>query len=1094
MTWMSHVCLGADLIDGQPQMTVSGGTANISFSVKEYTDVTVEVVNAQDQVLRHLGSGVLGANAPLPFQSNSKSQLIAWDLKDNQGNVVNLTGVKILVRAGLKPSFERTFGWTGQALGVIKGMCVDKDGNLYVTTQAMPVTYRVQTSTKVFDRDGNYKQTILPFPASLPASKLTGLRFTTDADGRKIPVMTDNYLRDIYNMSRVDMHQPVILSGGKLIFPLFPLLDKSAASVLGKEGSFTGTVGVDGSVSSNFFGQRIATMEAPYNTSFSHTVHPRVFMAPSPDERYLYAGGVVRAYDSPQPGGCNVTAYDNCLYRTDLQSTNAAVPFIGTKFSTTSILSNPLGVDVDADGNIYVCDYGHNRIAVFDPQGTLLSELPIESPIQVAVHPSGKIYVYSADRLSSLDSINSALLTHKIIRLAGKNDATKEVEIAWPSITATAKPCIALDKHSEKPIIWIGSFAGQNGFFWYRGNIRKIVDNGTSFQDLGDVITSKSPDPDFGRSRKFILVDPKTDEVWWDDLIFDGKSGSFLRRWVGVGQGSTRVGTPGGFGAGEPRLGPNNSVIFRCDDKIMRYKRDGSRYPFSSSTNSATTAHILTFPGFAWTYGGDRNYTRGIDVDDQGNIYTLGSTNWNFHKSQGALAKFAENGTLVATNLVAIDQSVNGLAVDKKGAVYVGSHLKNYGYPLPTIWQSFFAQYSTLLLQKTKYENNVGSVLKFSPSGGSVLLDSTGTDFQAGLSSKITTYRAQGVQWSKFITSVDGDGNCNCETPDMETDGHNRVFVPEPLTYSISVYDENGNKIMRFGEYGNMDSGGPTSLITTPTIPITYAYRMAVSDKAVYINDVSAQRVAKVKLDYQQTISLNADGSVPADTTAPNLSVTSPGNLSYVTDAAVTLAGTSFDDSGILSVKVNGTTASTSDGFAHWSCTTSSLVTGTNQLTVIATDKASPANSTTITHYVIYASGSFDGNGDGMADLWQIQNFGLGFASDPSAQANADPDRDGATNAQEYAGNTNPLDPKSRLMILSQKLSSIGDSLTLEWTSVSGKLYTIEYSADLINWQSISTPIAATSSIASWIDNGSITGASFQSQARRFYRIKTSSP
>jgi len=187
--WLSSLCSAGDLIEGQPQMKITSQGAEIFFAVKEYTDVTVEVVNAQNQVVRHLGSGVLGPNAPPPFQKDSKSQVMAWDLKDNKGKVIDPKGdAKVLVRAGLKPAFDRTFGGTGQTLGIVQGLCVDKDGNLYVTSKSNPITYRTHTLTKVFDREGNYRRTLVPFPANLPEARLQGILYSDLPEGRRGPL------------------------------------------------------------------------------------------------------------------------------------------------------------------------------------------------------------------------------------------------------------------------------------------------------------------------------------------------------------------------------------------------------------------------------------------------------------------------------------------------------------------------------------------------------------------------------------------------------------------------------------------------------------------------------------------------------------------------------------------------------------------------------------------------------------------------------------------------------------------------------------------------------------------------------------------
>ena len=51
--------------------------------------MTVGLIDDEGVVVRHLGSGVLGANAPAPFQRNSLKQTISWNGKgDHDGNYV----------------------------------------------------------------------------------------------------------------------------------------------------------------------------------------------------------------------------------------------------------------------------------------------------------------------------------------------------------------------------------------------------------------------------------------------------------------------------------------------------------------------------------------------------------------------------------------------------------------------------------------------------------------------------------------------------------------------------------------------------------------------------------------------------------------------------------------------------------------------------------------------------------------------------------------------------------------------------------------------------------------------------------------------
>ena len=55
----------------------------ITFVVRGNCDVTAGIVDSEGKVVRHLGAGVLGANAPAPFQKNSLKQTIVWNGKDD---------------------------------------------------------------------------------------------------------------------------------------------------------------------------------------------------------------------------------------------------------------------------------------------------------------------------------------------------------------------------------------------------------------------------------------------------------------------------------------------------------------------------------------------------------------------------------------------------------------------------------------------------------------------------------------------------------------------------------------------------------------------------------------------------------------------------------------------------------------------------------------------------------------------------------------------------------------------------------------------------------------------------------------------------
>jgi len=143
----------------------------------------------------------------------------------------------------------------------------------------------------------------------------------------------------------------------------------------------------------------------------------------------------------------------------------------------------------------------------------------------------------------------------------------------------------------------------------------------------------------------------------------------------------------------------------------------------------------------------------------------------------------------------------------------------------------------------------------------------------------------------------------------------------------------------------------------------------------------------------------------------PTLTITSPANDSYVTNSTFAVAGTAANATGVCGVDVNGFAATSTNGYSNWVAMVTGLAPGTNTLSVLAGDGAAPSDMATNSVRVIYATGDFDGNGDGLPDAWQIQYFGSVRAA--NAAPTADPDGDGLNNLEEYRLGTNPQNPDS---------------------------------------------------------------------------------
>ena len=155
----------------KPTVTRAGDRVTVAFETKGLCDVTVAVETATGKILRHLASGVLGPNAPAPFQKDSRKQTIVWDGKNDQGAYIDdLDPVTVRVSLGLRARYERPFLFsTHRRIGPMPSLISAQPEGVYVF-EGCGVDW-----LRLFDHDGNYVRTIYPFPArNLP--KLAGVK------------------------------------------------------------------------------------------------------------------------------------------------------------------------------------------------------------------------------------------------------------------------------------------------------------------------------------------------------------------------------------------------------------------------------------------------------------------------------------------------------------------------------------------------------------------------------------------------------------------------------------------------------------------------------------------------------------------------------------------------------------------------------------------------------------------------------------------------------------------------------------------------------------------------------------------------------
>jgi DNA-binding beta-propeller fold protein YncE len=129
------------------------------------------------------------------------------------------------------------------------------------------------------------------------------------------------------------------------------------------------------------------------------------------------------------------------------------------------------------------------------------------------------------------------------------------------------------------------------------------------------------------------------------------------------------------------------------------------------------------------------------------------------------------------------------------------------------------------------YRQANGTIYKFGPKGGEVV---TRNGTVQAVKCAVAEYPV-----CSPVSRWNAVGACACTKPRFDVDGYGRLYVPDGITFGVSVRDNAGNEITRFGSYGNLDSRGPD-------VPLGWPVAVGATDKHVYVGDCLNHRVVRV--------------------------------------------------------------------------------------------------------------------------------------------------------------------------------------------------------------------------------------------------------